>query len=800
MKLIWLIPLLPALGALINGVVGVRYFSKRTAGVLACSTMAGSLALSLYAFFDLLGLPAEGAREYVVRPFTWISALPLQLTDGTIGSFTIPWGFRLDPLSAMMILVVTGIGFLIHVYSTGYMHGEPRGAYARFFTYLNLFVFFMLMLVLGDNFVVMFVGWEGVGLCSYLLIGYYYEKKSASDAGKKAFIVNRIGDWGFILGMFLIFSVFGTLDFREVANAAAKMPVESAGFGTISLITLFLFIGATGKSAQLPLYVWLPDAMEGPTPVSALIHAATMVTAGVYMLGRNAVLFTHAPETMQIVAIVGVATAFMAATIGLVQNDIKRVLAYSTVSQLGFMFLAMGVGAFSAGAFHLMTHAFFKALLFLCSGSVIHAMAGQQDMRHMGGLRKYLPVTYVTMLIGTLAIAGMPPFSGFFSKDEILFRAFQSNKIIWGVAVVTALMTAFYMFRLMSMTFFGAYRGPAFETASGGHGHANAGGHGHAAPAASHGAGHGSGHAADNSHGGGATPGHAAAGHGDGEWHGPHESPKSMTIPLQVLAVGAMIAGFVGVPPALNGGNVIEHFLHPSFTAQTSAAEGAHGAAAPASAASHGTAPAEGASHGTALSQSAHAPESKGAAPVASAASHGAAPAAAANHGEAAAEGEGTAHISWWGEMGLMAFSVLIGLTGIMVAYRFYVRAPEIADRLAERWAGPHKVLSNKYYVDEFYDATAIAGTMATARGLWVFDAKVVDGAVNGTGWMTMLWSWCSQVIDKYVVDGLVNFVGAVLEEGSFVFRRFQTGLIQNYALVMLVGVFGFVSIYLISR
>ena len=427
MDLIWLIPLLPGLGALVNGVVGIRYFSRRTAGLVANATMAAALLLSLYAFWQLLGLPA-GDREHTVRVMSWISGIPLALSNGTIGTFSIPWGFRLDPLSGMMILVVTGIGFLIHVYSVGYMHGEPRGSYARFFAYLNLFVFFMLMLVLGDNFVVMFVGWEGVGLCSYLLIGYWYEKKSASDAGKKAFIVNRIGDWGFIIGMFLIFSTFGTLDFRAVANAAGAMPIESAGFGTLSLITLLLFVGATGKSAQIPLYVWLPDAMEGPTPVSALIHAATMVTAGVYMVGRNAVLFGHSPMTMEIVAVVGVATAFVAATIGLVQNDIKRVLAYSTVSQLGFMFLAMGVGAYAAGAFHLMTHAFFKALLFLCSGSVIHAMAGQQDMRHMGGLKKYLPVTFWTMLIGTLAIAGMPPLSGFFSKDEILYRTFLAEQ------------------------------------------------------------------------------------------------------------------------------------------------------------------------------------------------------------------------------------------------------------------------------------------------------------------------------------------------------------------------------------
>jgi NADH-quinone oxidoreductase subunit L len=748
MDLIWLIPLLPGLGALVNGVVGIRYFSKRTAGLVANATMAGALALSLYAFWQLLGLPAD-SREHTVRVFSWISSIPLQLANGTIGSFSIPWGFRLDPLSAMMILVVTGIGFLIHVYSVGYMHGEPRGAYARFFAYLNLFVFFMLMLVLGDNFVVMFVGWEGVGLCSYLLIGYYYEKKSASDAGKKAFIVNRIGDWGFILGMFLIFSVFGTLDFRAVADAAGTMPAESAGFGTLSLITLLLFIGATGKSAQIPLYVWLPDAMEGPTPVSALIHAATMVTAGVYMVGRNAVLFGHSPMTMEIVAVVGVATAFMAATIGLVQNDIKRVLAYSTVSQLGFMFLAMGVGAYAAGAFHLMTHAFFKALLFLCSGSVIHAMAGQQDMRHMGGLKKHLPVTFWTMLIGTLAIAGMPPLSGFFSKDEILFKTFLENRVIWGVAVVTALMTAFYMYRLMSMTFFGNYRGPAWD-------HAGApGGHG------SHGGDHGDAH------------GHAGAGHGEGGWHGPHESPKSMTIPLQLLAVGAVVAGLVGIPAALGGGNAIEHFLEPSFTARAAVVEHAAAGAG---------------SEAKTLSERTAAGEPKGGAEVHS---------QAAEHG---APGDAAHHISWAAEMGLMGLSVLVGLIGILTAYRIYARAPEIADRLAARWAGAHRVLSNKYYVDEIYGATVVAGTLGSANGLWAVDRNVVDGAVNGSGWLTVFSAWFSHLLDKYIVDGLVNLVGAVLEESSFLFRRLQTGLIQNYALVMLFGVFAFVSVYLFVR
>src|SRR6266480_3948330 len=379
MQYIWLIPLLPGFGALVNGLVGVRAFSRRTAGALACTTMIAALGVSLVAFWQLLGLPAD-ERAYDMTLAQWIPAIPLQLRSGAIGSFQVPWGFRLDPLSGMMILIVTGIGTLIHVYSTAYIADEPRGGVARFFCYLNLFCFFMLMLVLGSNFLVMFVGWEGVGLCSYLLIGYWYEKKSASDAGKKAFITNRVGDWGFILGIFLIYYTFGTLDFRAVQDAAASMLFETAHFGVLSFICLFLFVGATGKSAQIPLYVWLPDAMEGPTPVSALIHAATMVTAGVYMVGRNAVLFSHAPQVMAIVAIVGVLTALMAASIGLVQYDIKRVLAYSTVSQLGYMFTAMGVGAFSAGAFHLMTHAFFKALLFLGSGSVIHAMGGEQDM------------------------------------------------------------------------------------------------------------------------------------------------------------------------------------------------------------------------------------------------------------------------------------------------------------------------------------------------------------------------------------------------------------------------------------
>jgi NADH-quinone oxidoreductase subunit L len=349
MKYIWLIPLLPALGAAINGLVGIRSFSRRVAGIVACAMMTAALGLSVVAFWQLLALPPE-ARAFDVTIAQWIPSIPLEMANGTIGSLQVSWGFRLDPLSAMMLLVVTGIGTLIHVYSTAYMADEPRAGVARFFCYLNLFCFFMLMLVLGNNFLVMFVGWEGVGLCSYLLIGYWYEKKSAADAGKKAFITNRIGDWGFVLGVFLIYSTFGTFDFRAIQNAAASMPVETAQFGVLSFICLFLFVGATGKSAQIPLFVWLPDAMEGPTPVSALIHAATMVTAGVYMVGRNAVLFSHAPMVMEVVAVIGVLTALMAATIGLVQYDIKRVLAYSTVSQLGYMFAAMGAGAYGAGA------------------------------------------------------------------------------------------------------------------------------------------------------------------------------------------------------------------------------------------------------------------------------------------------------------------------------------------------------------------------------------------------------------------------------------------------------------------
>jgi len=755
MDYIWLIPLLPGFGAAVNGLVGIRFFSKRTSGLVACAAMGAAFLLSVWAFWQLLGLPPE-SRVHDVVLADWVPSIPLATQHG-IGAFHLPWGFRLDPLSGMMILVVTGIGFLIHVYSTAYMDGEPRGGYARYFSYLNLFVFFMLTLVLGSNFLVLFVGWEGVGLCSYLLIGYWYQKKSASDAGKKAFIVNRIGDFGFLIGVFLIFDTFGTLDFRKVAELASAMPVETAGFGVLSVTGLLLFIGATGKSAQIPLYVWLPDAMEGPTPVSALIHAATMVTAGVYMVGRNAVLFSQAPMALEIVAVVGALTAIVSASIGLVQRDIKRVLAYSTVSQLGYMFLALGVGAFAAGAFHLMTHAFFKALLFLASGAVIHAMAGEQDMLKMGNLRGYLPVTYRTMLVGTLAIAGIPPLAGFFSKDEILFRTFLSSRVLWALAAVTALMTAFYMFRLMSLTFFGQYRGPAFGGA--GHGSAEADPHGpHGGSAAGHG-GHG----------------------GHGEWHGPHEAPPAMRYVLVALAAGSIVAGFVGVPAALGGSNVIERFLEPSFEPPLAVASAARPAEAVEEHAATADRPAVTA--GASRTEAAAEPDAQAV--------------AAKAEGEHAAEG---AHMSWFGEIALMLLSVTIGIVGILFAYRAYVQRPAIADGLKRRFATAHRVLTYKYYVDEFYHATVVRGTMNGADGLWAFDAKVVDGAVNGSGWFTIFSSWISHLADKHIVDGLVNLVGSVLHEASYLFRRLQSGLIQNYALLMVFGVFAFLGVFLFVR
>jgi NADH-quinone oxidoreductase subunit L len=495
---VWLIPMFPAIGFLINGFFGRRY-SKKVVGWVACSALGLSFLTSILIFFELIGRPpTERVFEKVI--FDWVVS----------GSFQTVIGYQIDPLSILMALVVSGVSFFIHIYSLGYMHDDP--GYPRYFTYLNLFVFMMLNLILANNFLLMFVGWEGVGLCSYLLIGFWFEKDSAANAGKKAFVVNRVGDFGFILGMFLLFTSLGkhgiwTLDFTEVFANVNKLDTA-----TVTAITILFFIGACGKSAQIPLYVWLPDAMEGPTPVSSLIHAATMVTAGVYMIARCNVLYTMAPLSMAIVAIVGVATAIYTASIGFCQNDIKKVLAYSTISQLGYMFLGVGVGAFSAGIFHLMTHAFFKGLLFLGAGSVMHALSGELDMRKMGALRKKIPITFWTFFIATLAIAGVPGLSGFFSKDEILWQAFSSSHghfVLWLVAAIAAGMTAFYMFRALFMTFFGQSR----------------------------------------------VDEHVA--------HHIHESPKIMTVPLMVLAVLSIIGGYIGVPHVLGGANHIHEFLAP---------------------------------------------------------------------------------------------------------------------------------------------------------------------------------------------------------------------------------------------
>ena len=749
MRLIWLLPLIPAAGAAVNGLAGVRWFGRAAAGAVACLAMLSAFAVALTASIALIRLPPE-ARAYDVTLGPWLPPIPLATAHG-IGSFAAEWAFRLDPLATVMILVVTGIGLLIHVYATAYMMDEPRGGYARFFCYLNLFCAFMLLLVLASNFLVMFIGWEGVGLCSYLLIGYWYEKGSAATAGRKAFITNRIGDWGFLLGVFGVFHVFGTLDFHAVAQAVSSLPIEQSHFGELSIICLLLFIGATGKSAQIPLFVWLPDAMEGPTPVSALIHAATMVTAGVYMVGRNAVLFQHAPLVLAIIAIVGTLTALMAATIGLVQNDIKRVLAYSTVSQLGYMFLAAGVGAFAASTFHLLTHAFFKALLFLGSGAVIHAMAGEQDMLRMGGLRRFLPVTFVTMMIGALAIAGIPPLAGFFSKDEILLQAFSKNRALWALGSVTALMTAFYMFRLVALTFYGVYRGPSWPRhvppAVGGPATlsiATAHGVRHPVDPDAHGLAHVPQH--DLSHG----PAHpvpigpAAHAH---EWHGPHEAPSAMTWPLMALAVGAIVCGFISIPPALGGTNALERFLEPSF----------------------------------------------GGTPAAATVEHARQPRADAEPATADQASNGR-------EWALMLLAVTLAGAGVAAAWRLYVTRPEIPVRLAARWPGLHSLLWHKYFVDEFYGATLVRSTFASARGLWTFDARVVDGAVNGSGWMTRTVSWFSGIFDRVVVDGLVNFVGWSADEGSLVVRRGQTGLLQNYLLLIVLGVCVFLTVYLFAR
>ncbi len=747
-----LIPLFPFAGFLINALVG-RRLTKRVSGGLACLAMLAAFAVSVMEVWRLAAMPPE-ARAISQTLYTWIAS----------GDFVIDLAFRLDPLSAVMILVITGIGSLIHIYSTAYMHEETDSEFARYFSYLNLFVFFMLLLVLGANVLVMFVGWEGVGLCSYLLIGYYYKRKSASDAANKAFIVNRVGDYAFILGSLLMVVTVGSLDFQEVASRVAALPPE-ATFGTLSLITLLLFIGATGKSAQIPLYIWLPDAMEGPTPVSALIHAATMVTAGVYMIGRNAVIFEHAPLTLNIVATVGAATALMAGTIGLVQNDIKRVLAYSTVSQLGYMFLAMGVGAFGAGIFHLYTHAFFKALLFLGSGAVIHALHGEQDIRNMGGLKKYLPVTFWTFMIGSLAIAGVPFLSGFFSKDEILFETFyRGYQWLWVIGVLTSLLTATYMFRLVYLTFFGRERF-ALAHAS----HASPQSHATAAPHTAH----------------GSTAPHQSHPSHESHLTHLHDAPPAMALALVVLAIGSVVAGYIGFPHALGGHNSLGAWLEPAFEAQHAPAQTLTtmtlGGCVPGAA---DTTTAGGALAGMAIADCAPGATTPTSGDVALASSFlltDAAQPAAEHQPPATTAGGAAAHAESAEneaqkialERYLMAFSSLIAVLGIVLATWLWLRNPAQADRIANRFPGLHRLLLNKYYVDEFYDVTVVQPVRIVSEdGLWRgMDARVVDGAVNGAG----------------------QVVGGV----SAILRLVQTGSVKVYAAATFMGVVAILAYYL---
>ena len=659
------IPFLPLLGAVINFLFGVR-IQKRfgRAGVAAISSLLpiASFGIVLVAFAQLRALPPS-ERILIDHVASWIH----------IGGLNVDIAFQFDPLSTVMGLVVTGIGSLIHIYSYGYMNDEP--AAWRFFALLNLFMFAMLTLVLGDNMLLMFVGWEGVGLCSWALIGFWHGDHVNTSAGNKAFIVNRIGDFGFLLGLFLLFwaladSGHGTLVFRELADVAHHLDGTTLwGISVVTLVTLFLFVGATGKSAQIPLYVWLPDAMAGPTPVSALIHAATMVTAGIYMIARLNFLFSMAPFTLEVVATVGAVTAVMAATIGLAQNDIKKVLAYSTVSQLGYMFIAMGVGAYAAGVFHLVTHAFFKACLFLGAGSVIHAMHHEQDMRKMGGLRRYMPRTFWTFMIATLALVGVPGLAGFFSKDEILWQAYLHSPILWAAGFGGAALTAFYMFRLMFMTFFGESR-------------------------------------ADEH-----TREHL------------HESSGWMTWPLVVLAVGSLGAGYLGVPAALGGSNIFERWLAPVFS------QGAHG-------------------------------------------------------------GGHVVHHELSLEYGLMGASVVIVGLGILLAYLIYQRGVLKASSFAGIAGGvPHRIIFNKYYVDEFYYGTFLRGTLALSRAFRWFDHKVVDGVVNGSATVTRLGSWLTGLVDNRIVDGLVNLTADSFHVLGGAARRIQTGSINAYLYVIVIVV-----------
>jgi NADH-quinone oxidoreductase subunit L len=666
----WIV-VLPLIGAAINGIVGApiqQRLGKRAISWIACIPVVVAFLLSVQVFLTLRAMPVEH-RVLLDHLWTWLD----------VGGLRADVAFLADPLSTVMILVVTGVGGLIHIYSVGYMHDEP--SYWRYFGFLNLFTFSMLALVLADNLLLMFVGWEGVGLCSYALIGFWYSEWANASAGNKAFIVNRVGDFGFALGLFLLFWTMSTgghptVAFRELAAHVHVLDGQMFwGMSVATLVTLLFFVGATGKSAQIPLYVWLPDAMAGPTPVSALIHAATMVTAGVYMIGRLSFLYDLAPLTLSVVAWIGALTALLAATIALAQNDIKRVLAYSTVSQLGYMFMGMGAGAYTAGIFHLMTHAFFKACLFLGSGSVIHAMGGEQDMRKMGGLKQWMPQTYYTFLISTIAISGIFPFSGFFSKDEILWKHFSSERgsvTLWALGFIGAGMTAFYMFRLVFMTFHGDNR-------------------------------------ADHH-----TREHL------------HESPAIMTYPLIVLAFLATVAGVLGWPEALGGEHRIDQWL----------------------------------------------------APVWAAGQHGAEHVAHAEHGRV------------WIEWLLMGASMTIASLGIVLAYVMYIRRALSPDVFAEAADGvPYRLILNKYYVDEIYNAVFVNGVLLLTRLCAAFDRYVIDGIVDGSAALTRGVSWINGLFDNYFIDGIVNrLADATIGLGTR-FRQLQTGSINGYLYVIVVGV-----------
>jgi NADH-quinone oxidoreductase subunit L len=652
---LWLIPILPLVGAAINGLLGKR-FSRGLVSAIALTFCGAAFLMALAVAARFSSLPS---LPHVETVGTWLRS----------GKFSADFSFYLDQLSLVMLLVVTGVGFLIHIYSVGYMWEE--GGYYRFFSYLNLFMFFMLTLVLASNYLLMFIGWEGVGLASYLLIGFWFTRDSAAAAGKKAFIVNRIGDFGFLIALFLMITHFESLDFQHVFEAVKPHAAESTGIGFLTAIALLLMVGACGKSAQIPLYVWLPDAMEGPTPVSALIHAATMVTAGVYMVARSHVIYERAPSALMVVAIIGTLTAFFAATIGIAQTDIKKVLAYSTISQLGYMFLGCGVAAFSAGIFHLMTHAFFKGLLFLAAGSVIHAVGGEQDMRKMGGLRKQIPVTFWTMTFATLAISGIPPFAGFFSKDEILWRAYQANWVYWIVGAVTAFITSFYMFRLWFMTFFGEYRGAAGAS----RGHEEHAGHG------THlGRTDGSPVPTYDSAGTGMSAPH---GHGHG---GIHESPPVMLLPLIILAFLSLTGGWIGVPGSLGGGNRFDQFLGPVFRVSLPAANAQltnSDEAAPPEQTTEGTEPKTG--HAT--------------------------------------------------ELIFTGISVALACLGLFLAWLLYHARPELPDRISASAHGLYSAVANKYWIDELYAAIFVKPLIAVSslvfwRGV---DQGVIDATLDGS-------------------------------------------------------------------